>query len=90
MNPPANDSFVPLTTAAQPVRDRKDFRVIVLKDAKNIEAFHALGRPVAGVPGTPACEPKVTLQREGDRVSAIHIVCSCGQTIDLACDYPAV
>lgn len=29
--------------------------------------------------------PVVTLKREGDRVIGIHIECSCGQIIDLAC-----
>jgi len=31
--------------------------------------------------------PTVTLRREGDRVTGIHIRCGCGQVIDLACQY---
>jgi len=29
-------------------------------------------------------EPKVTVARNGDRVSSIKIQCSCGQTVELA------
>ncbi len=31
--------------------------------------------------------PKVSLQREGDKVTRIEITCSCGQVIDLDCIY---
>jgi len=31
--------------------------------------------------------PKVTLTRDGDRVTHIHVHCVCGQTIELACQY---
>src|SRR5450631_2638139 len=31
--------------------------------------------------------PTVTLQRDGEHISRIHIVCSCGQVIDLDCAY---
>lgn len=37
--------------------------------------------------GSAACEPKVSLERDGDRVTQIHIQCSCGQSIQLACLY---
>ncbi len=33
------------------------------------------------------CEPRISLQREGDRVNGIRIQCTCGQVIDLACVY---
>jgi hypothetical protein len=32
-------------------------------------------------------EPKVSLQRNGDVVSAIHIHCGCGRAIELTCVY---
>ena len=32
-------------------------------------------------------EPKITLEREGDRVTRIHIQCCCGHIIELACSY---
>jgi hypothetical protein len=38
-------------------------------------------------PGKKNCEPQVLLQRDGDRITSIRIQCSCGQVMDLACDY---
>ena len=32
-------------------------------------------------------EPRVTLQRDGDRVTHLRIQCTCGQVMDLACVY---
>jgi len=32
-------------------------------------------------------EPRVTLQRDGDRVTHIRIQCTCGLIMDLACIY---
>lgn len=34
-------------------------------------------------------EPRVTLQRDGDRVTHLRIQCPCGQIMDLACVYDA-
>jgi hypothetical protein len=35
----------------------------------------------------PAESPLISLDREGDRITRIHIRCTCGQVIDLDCDY---
>jgi hypothetical protein len=44
--------------------------------------------PAAPPPPPRNCPPpKVTLQRQGDVVSAIRIQCSCGQVIELNCVY---
>ncbi len=37
--------------------------------------------------GKSSDEPRVTLQREGDRVTGITIHCTCGQVLNLACSY---
>ena len=34
-----------------------------------------------------ASSPKVTLEREGDRITRIEIQCTCGQIIELQCLY---
>jgi hypothetical protein len=34
-------------------------------------------------------EPRVTVQRDGDRITHLRIQCSCGQVLDLACVYEA-
>lgn len=88
MNNAQKQTFVPLSTAPAAPRDRAEFKVTVLKQGQESEpAFQALGRPAGAVHGSSACEPQVTLQREGDRVSTIRIQCTCGQVIELACDY---
>ena len=33
------------------------------------------------------CDPRVSIQREGDQVTGIRIHCGGGQVIDLACIY---
>jgi hypothetical protein len=50
---------------------------------------HALAAAPAAPPPPPQnCPPpKVTLQRQGDTVSAIRIQCPCGQVIELSCVY---
>ncbi len=80
-------------TAATPAAEHRDFRVTVIPQAGLAQPFHAL-EPVAqgDGAGSPAeqkrnCGPRITLQRDGDRVTNIRIQCSCGQTMDLACVY---
>ena len=34
-------------------------------------------------------EPRVTVERDGDRVTHLRIQCTCGQILDLACVYDA-
>lgn len=87
---PPTDAFVPLTTA--PISDeRREFRVTVIPQAGQSRTFHSLEQ-LAPAPDSPAnhkkvCEPRVSVQRDGDRVSGIRIQCNCGQVMDLACHY---
>ena len=83
------DSFVPLTTAP-PLTEQREFRVTVTnaaKSAKNSETFHTLDTPAGTPSGKKNCEPRVTVQRDGDRVTHLRVQCSCGQVLDLACVY---
>jgi hypothetical protein len=79
------------------------FRATVLAESgakHKVQTFApAVVPPVASVsapapapaPQQPAiCEPKVSVQRDGNRVTGIQILCSCGQVIDLACVYDAI
>jgi hypothetical protein len=86
------ESFVPLTAAPAP-GDRADYRVTVVSPNGQAQPFQALQTARAAVTASPAavpnsCEPRVSVQREGDRVMSIRIQCSCGQVLDLACVYP--
>ncbi len=59
----------------------------------NSSAFQSLEplRPAAlhGANGAEkkTCEPRVTVQRDGNRVTHLRIQCTCGQIMDLACVY---
>ena len=93
-----NESFVPLTAAPAPPAAR-EFRVAVLNGhGDNGHAEGAITKPVFhsleplraaahnGAEKKP-CEPRVTVQRDGNRVTHLRIQCTCGQIMDLACVY---
>ena len=81
-----NEPFLPLSRAPAAGRSRSDFQVTIVNQPDQLQPFQALGR--AGKAGAAGpCEPHVTLQRDGDRISAIRIQCSCGQVVELACVY---
>jgi len=82
-----NEPFVPLSHAAASGQNRTDFRVTIIAPDGNLRPFHVLGHASGKAGGGVQCEPHVTLQHEGGRVSAIRIQCACGQIIELACVY---
>jgi len=51
----------------------------------NIPASPLAPQPSAAHASHP--QPRVTLKRDGDRVTHIIVHCMCGQTIELACEY---
>jgi hypothetical protein len=38
-------------------------------------------------PGNCAAKPTVTLERKGNVVTSIRVQCSCGQVLDINCQY---
>jgi len=99
MTPNRNESFVPLTAASpRPASERREFRATVISQSSQAQPFQSIAATATVVPSaaTPVgahagnCEPKVSLQRDGNRVTGIQIQCSCGQVIDLSCVYDAV
>jgi hypothetical protein len=104
MTPTRTESFVPLTShAPRPAGDRLAFRATVLTESsapQTVQQFAPAVIPSAAPASAPTpvpapqpqtvCEPKVSVQRDGNRVTGIQILCSCGQVIDLACVYDAI
>lgn len=86
MTPLRTDSFVPLTAAPASAEPR-EFRVTVTNSSKKSDSFHTMEASTAPTPGKKNCEPRVTVQRDGDRVTHLRVQCSCGQVLDLACVY---
>jgi hypothetical protein len=85
------ESFVPLTAAPAPPSER-EFAVTVIPGAEKKEKIFQSLEPLR--PATPSassdnktCEPRVTVQRDGNRVTHLRIQCTCGQVMDLACLY---
>jgi hypothetical protein len=89
------ESFVPLTPASpHPAGERREFRATVISQSGQAQTFQSISAaaiPSIANPSAHAgnCEPKVSLQRERNRVTGIHIQCSCGQVIELSCVYDA-
>jgi hypothetical protein len=91
MTPSRSDSFVPLT-AALPASsgERTEFRATVLSEPGEVQKFQTVTVPAEGTPPAPRaenCQPQVTVQRDGNRVTGIRVQCSCGEVIELACAY---
>jgi len=88
MNTARTELFVPLTAGlGKPgASARAGLKVL---SAGQAPAFRALDSttPAGGRVGHGGCEPKVSVLRDGDRVTSIQILCACGQVIDLACVY---
>lgn len=91
-----NNKFVPLALPGKPAADSGStvFRVKVLPPAEGQAA------PFAPSPSSSANPPPVTSSRSGDlsaevklerdaqqRISRIHVQCSCGQAHQLDCSY---
>jgi hypothetical protein len=86
------ESFVPLT-AAPVAPGQREFHVGIIPRDEHFRPFKSLEKkPLA--PGETAlsggkqfCEPRISVQRDGDRVTSIRIQCTCGQVMELACVY---
>ncbi len=86
------ESFLPLTPLT-PVEKNREFRVTVIPQTESGHAFQTLGQVAlaAAENSTPNarknCEPRLSVQRDGERIANIRIQCSCGQVMELACVY---
>jgi hypothetical protein len=87
------DSFVPLTTLPASGEDREFHVTVVPKSAQtgpvqSLQTMESAPAPLdSGRVAAKNCEPRVSLQCDGDRITNIRVQCSCGQIVDLACVY---
>ena len=56
---------------------------------QTLEASQPAAVSAANPPEKKLAEPRVTVQRDGDRVTHLRIQCTCGMIMDLACVYDA-
>jgi len=86
-----SDTFVPLVPMTGAVTGGGSTQMKVLSQPESKSAFAPLvagASAGAGNASPAACgQPKLTLQRQGDVVSAIRVECGCGQVIELKCVY---
>ena len=86
------EAFVPLTTVPT-AGENLEFRVTVIPQAEQAQPFQTLEQVASAATetltpiGRKNCEPRLSLQRDGERITNIRIQCSCGQIMDLACAY---
>jgi len=84
-----DSSFIPLASGLA-IPERPKAGNAGARD-EGATSFRPLGQ--AGAAPAPGAdfrhEPRVSLQRDGDRVTGIRIQCTCGQMIELACLYEA-
>jgi hypothetical protein len=69
-----------------PSAETRDFQITVIPQNEQNQAFKSFEKASTAT-NKKGCEPHLSVQREGDRITSIHIQCSCGQTIDLTCLY---
>jgi hypothetical protein len=85
-----SSSFKPLLTAVPAEANKRatfTARVVRQPAASPFQAAapaHAHGPSAAAGSGE---QPKVTVERQGDRISRIIVTCSCGEVIELDCRY---
>lgn len=90
MTTPQTEQFVPLVATTM-AAEKREFQISVIPQAEQPHSFQSLEKAMSAAGERAAfkknCEPQMSLQREGGRLTNIRIQCRCGQTIDLACIY---
>lgn len=88
------DAFVPLVAGAQalgkptgPARLKPVSPPPSAFEVSNTSNLKAAPSPSSAGSPPAACEPKITLERQGETVTHIRIQCSCGQVTELKCEY---
>jgi hypothetical protein len=80
--------FVPLNRNGANGGPAQDFRVRVVASPKPAPAFVPAQEKLAHQhPPDLSGDPRVTLEKDGDRVTSIRIECVCGKIIVLNCEY---
>ncbi len=85
--------FMPLTAEITAEEKNREFRVTVIPRETAAPPFQTLSQVASSAAGLNEslhktnCEPRLTVQRDGERITNIRIQCSCGQIMELACVY---
>ena len=84
-----SQAFTPVSAAVATAASADPGSPSAVADPKAVRPFRPIAGGGASDPPPPlvAGEPKVTFERDGDRITCIRIKCGCGHTIELACSY---
>lgn len=81
--------FLPFVPSSAQIEPSGEFQARVIPHGatkgSSAPASGGISNAASGV--RQKCEPKVTVERVGDRVTRIQVQCSCGEVIDLSCVY---
>jgi hypothetical protein len=87
-------NFKPFNLAPKSSREFASFRAAIVNDLPIETEPARRGEPAfpsQHVHEAPAAKssaaPRVTVRREGDRITHIQVECGCGQMIELECAY---
>lgn len=86
-----SDAFVPFGVKAGPAaKSAEPFRAKIVS-AQNAEAvaFKAaqLPQPTSAPHAASHGQPQVSVIRDGNKVTAIRVICGCGEVMELTCAY---
>jgi hypothetical protein len=86
-----SDAFVPFgTQVATPAKTTEPFRVKVISaDNATSVPFKAaaLPQPASTSHISVHGQPQVKITRDGDKITAIRVICGCGEVMELKCAY---
>jgi hypothetical protein len=88
-----DDGFHPLLpgSGSAPGGMSASGRLKILPAGEAQDKFQPVTPDHTAAASAPSCaapqKPTITLQRDGQRVTHIRIQCSCGQVINLDCEY---
>jgi hypothetical protein len=82
-----SDKFIPFAAAGVPVQSPAGFQARVLAQPAGAKPFVPAAEAIAA--GAHACniEPRVTVRRDGNRITHVEIRCACGRHLELECVY---
>ena len=79
-------TFVPFVASTADIASSPaGSRPKIVTEPEAARAFRPIAERAAQNAGQTEGEPKVSLERDGDRVTRIKIECSCGHLIELDC-----
>jgi hypothetical protein len=84
-----NQGFLPLSLSAQTASPAGASQTNLVAEPQAARRFRPLATAAAAAQPAPAGggEPKLSLEREGGRITRIKIQCCCGRVIEVACGY---